>query len=132
MSATPREPHCPPYQGDHEPRITLREHLEAQVENVWEKVQIEFAGRDTALSELKRTTAEWKATQNEWNEAVRGVGEETAAKCREYTDQKDAATREYVDEKFKAGRALTFSLAASATGFLTVALIALGLLLGTR
>lgn len=102
MTATPREPHVPPYQGEVEPRITLREYLDARLEGHRREVAIEFEGRDRALEELKSTTKEWKATQNEWNTAVRGVGVDTASKAHAYTDQKFEQARELVDARFGA------------------------------
>lgn len=64
--------------------------LEEKLEGLRREIGIEFCARDTALQELKTTTAEWKAQANEW----RGTVSDVASKAKE-------DTREYVDARFE-------------------------------
>lgn len=100
MTATPREPHQPPYQGDHEPRITLREHVEALIDGLRRETEIELGARDKAVSKLEHATKEWQEGANEWRATVSDVTTNVRDEARKYTDDTDKSTREYCNGRF--------------------------------
>ena len=101
--------------------------LEEKLEGLRREVSIEFDGRDTALTELKTTTMQYKADQNEWRGTVSDVAQKAKEDTRDYVDGKFEALMprltlvEKILAETRAGRAAIFSLIAGAIGVIGLA-----------